>query len=63
MSYQIYFADLTEESRALMLTLLHLKAEGGTLESGEAELLAQLRSHEGMPPEIPGALNRGAGGA
>ena len=62
MAYQVYFADLTEESRALMLTLLRLKAEGGTLEPGEAELLAQLRSYEGTPPEIPGAFNRGPGG-
>ncbi len=62
MAYQVYFADLTEESRALMLTLLRLKAEGGTLEQGEAELLAQLRSHEGMSREIHRAFNPGPGG-
>ena len=42
MSYQIYFADLKEENRALVLTLLRLKAEGGPLEPGEAELLTIL---------------------
>ena len=43
MAYQVYFADLTEENQALMLTILRLKEEGGRLEPGEAELLASLR--------------------
>ncbi len=43
MSYQVYFGDLTEENRALFLTLLKLKEEAGKLEEGEAELLYSLR--------------------
>ena len=43
MAYQVYFADLTEENRALVLTLLRLKDEAGTLKPEEAELLLRLR--------------------
>ena len=47
----IYFADLMEENKALMLALLRLKAETATLEPGEAELLDLLRSHDGLPEQ------------
>ncbi len=43
MAYQVFFADLAEENRALILTLLRLKDEAGTLEPAEAELLLKLR--------------------
>ena len=42
MAYQVYFADLTEENRSLVLALLRLKEESGKLEPGEEELLAKL---------------------
>ena len=54
MAYQVYFGDLTEENRALILTLLRLKEESGRLEPGEAELLTTLRgSAEPLPPPPP----------
>ena len=48
MAYGVYFANLTEENSALLLTLLRLKKEAGRLEAGEEELLAQMRGQE--PP-------------
>ena len=54
MAYQVYFGDLTEENRALILTLLRLKEESGRLEPGEAELLTTMRgSAEPLPPPPP----------
>ena len=50
MSYQVYFADLTEENKALTLTLLRLKEEAGTIEPDEAKLLEELR---GSPTPWP----------
>ena len=46
MAYQVYFADLTEENKALVLTLLRLKEESGRLEPGEEGLLAKLREED-----------------
>jgi len=43
MAYQIYFADLSEENKSLTLTLLRLKAEAGTIEPNEEELLLTLK--------------------
>ena len=43
MAYQVYFGDLTEENKALILTLLKLKEEANELEPTEAELLYELR--------------------
>lgn len=43
MSYQVYFGDLTEENQALVLAVLKLKEEAGTLEEGETELLYGIR--------------------
>ena len=43
MAYQIYFADLSEENKSLTITLLRLKAETGTIEPNEEELLLALR--------------------
>lgn len=68
MSYQVYFADLSEENRALMLALLRLKEEAGTLEPGETDALFKLRG--GPPPERlpdvdeppPGRPGGGGGG-
>ena len=51
MVYQIYFADLTEENRALVLTLLRLKEESGRLEPGEEELLAKMREEAALLPQ------------
>ena len=48
MGYQMYVADLSGEVRFLMLALLRIKAEQGSLEPGEEELLARLK--EGKPP-------------
>ena len=51
MAYQIYFADLTEENRALVLTLLRLKEESGRLEHGEEKLLAKMREEAALLPQ------------
>ena len=50
MAYQVYFADLAEENKALTLTLLRLKEEAGTIENNEAKLLEELR---GSPTPWP----------
>ena len=51
MAYQVYFADLTEENRSLILTLLRLKEESGKLEPSEEELLAKLREEAAALPQ------------
>ena len=51
MAYQVYFADLTEENQALVLTLLRLKEESGRLEPGEEELLAKMREEAALLPQ------------
>ncbi len=53
MAYQVYFADLTEENRSLVLTLLRLKEESGKLEPSEEELLAKLREEAAALPQSP----------
>ena len=53
MAYQVYFADLTEENKALILTLLRLKEESGRLEPGEEELLAKMREEAALVPQSP----------
>ena len=50
MSYQVYFADLSEENKALTMTLLRLKEEAGTIEPDESKLLEKLR---GSPTPWP----------
>lgn len=50
MSYQVYFADLSEENNALTMTLLRLKEEAGTIEEDESKLLEKLR---GSPTPWP----------
>ena len=50
MSYQVYFADLSEENKALTMTLLRLKEEAGTIEADESKLLEKLR---GSPTPWP----------
>jgi len=69
MAYQVYFADLTEENRGLLLAVLKLKEEAGTLEPGEAPLLYGIRGSETptpLPPEEqsprPRQNNGGGGG-
>ena len=52
MAYQVYFADLTEENRGLVLAILKLKEEADTLEPGEAEVLYELRGST-TPAPIP----------
>ena len=52
MAYQLYFADLTEENRGLVLAILKLKEEADTLEPGEAEVLYELRGST-TPAPIP----------
>jgi hypothetical protein len=62
MAYQVYFGDLTEENRALVLTLLRLKEEANALEEGEADLLYGLRGSTTPTPypsaEEPARHNR-----
>ena len=64
MSYQVYFADMTEENQSLTLAILRLKEEAEQLEPGEAELLTQLRGADYAPPSgeelapAPGPLRR-----
>lgn len=50
MAYQVYFADLSGENRALTMTLLRLKEEAGEIEPDEAKLLTELR---GSPTPWP----------
>jgi hypothetical protein len=53
MAYQVYFADLDEENRALILTLLKLKEEANELEPDEAEMLYALRGSKTPTPYPP----------
>lgn len=65
MAYQVYFAELEEENKALMLTILKLKEEADALEPGEAELLFSLRGTStptALPPEEPSRQRSGGGG-
>ena len=62
MSYQVYFADLTEENKALILTLLRLKAESGRLEPEEREMLTRIRGSESRPAPDHVMPRRGSGG-
>ena len=50
MAYQVYFADLENENRALTMALLRIKEEAGTIEPDEAKLLEELR---GSPTPWP----------
>lgn len=66
MAYQVYFAELAEENKALMLTILKLKEESDALEPGEAELLYTLRGSSTptpLPPEAQPSRQRTGGGA
>ena len=54
MAYQVYFADLTEENHGMLLAILKLKEEAGTLDQDEAELLNSIRGSDtptAVPPE------------
>ncbi len=54
MAYQVYFADLTEENQGLLLAVLKLKEEAGTLEPDEAQVLYAIRGSDTptpLPPE------------
>ena len=51
MSYDVYFANLTEENKSLLLTLLRLKEEAGMLEQEERALLAQFRGQAPAPSD------------
>ncbi len=65
MAYQVYFAQLEEENKALMLAILKLKEEADALEPGEAELLYGLRGSAtplALPPEVHSARQRSGGG-
>jgi hypothetical protein len=65
MAYQVYFAELAEENKALMLTILKLKEESDALEPGEAELLYTLRGSSTptpLPPEEQPSRQRTGGG-
>jgi hypothetical protein len=61
MSYQVYFADLTEENKSLILTLLRLKAESGRMEPNEREMLTRLGGNESPPPHDHMVSRRGSG--
>ena len=50
MAYQVYFSDMREANHSLMLAILHLKEEAGTLEPDEKGLLAQLKEAEAESP-------------
>ena len=58
MSYQVYFADLTEENRSLQLGLLRFKEEAGRLEPGEEEFLAKLRADAAPTRQVEPQLER-----
>ncbi len=68
MSYQVYFADLSEENRGLTMTLLRLKEEAGEIEPDEAKILEELRGSPTPWPAIPDEpqprqhFNRSGGG-
>ena len=68
MSYQVYFADLSEENRGLTMTLLRIKEEAGEIEPDEAKLLEELRGSPTPWPAIPDEpqprqhFNRSGGG-
>lgn len=68
MAYQVYFADLSEENRALTLTLLRLKEEAEAIEPDEAKLLEELRGSPTPWPQTivdeptPRPYGRGGGG-
>lgn len=54
MAYQVYFGDLTEENQGLLLAVLKLKEEAGTLEPDEAQVLYAIRGSDTptpLPPE------------
>ena len=53
MAYQVYFANLTEENKALTLALLRLKEEAGGIEPDEAKLLEALRGSPTPWPQAP----------
>ena len=67
MAYQVYFADLSEENRALTLTLLRLKEEAEAIEPDEAKLLEELRGSPTPWPQTfvdepsPRTFGRGGG--
>ena len=68
MAYQVYFADLSEENKALSMTLLRLKEEAGTIEADESKLLEKLRGSPTPWPQTvadeptPRFYGRGGGG-
>ena len=65
MAYQVYFADLTEENQGLLLAVLKIKEENGTLEPDEAQLLYGIRGSETpapLPPEEQQQRHRPSGG-
>ena len=54
MAYQVYFGDLTEENQGLLLAVLKLKEDAGTLEPDEAQVLYAIRGSDTptpLPPE------------
>lgn len=53
MAYQVYFANLAEENKALSLALLRLKEEAGGIEPNEAKLLEELRGSPTPWPQAP----------
>ena len=53
MAYQVYFGDLAEENRGLLLAVLKLKEEAGTLEPDEAQVLYAIRGSDTPPPLPP----------
>ena len=53
MAYQVYFANLSEENKALTLALLRLKEEAGGIEQDEARLLEELRGSPTPWPQAP----------
>lgn len=65
MAYQVYFGDLTEENQGLLLAVLKLKEEAGTLEKEEATVLYAIRGSETptpLPPEEQPQRHRQGGG-
>lgn len=61
MAYQVYFTDFTEENKSLIITILRLKEEAGTLEPAEKSMLEDARGSLPPLPDLGPQPRRGSG--
>lgn len=61
MAYQVYFTDFTEENKSLVITILRLKEEAGTLEPSEKAMLENARESLPQLPDPGPQPRRGTG--